>query len=164
MPLYNNFRVRYSNFSKSSYGDPLQIKMREKNFIHHYLPIYNWFSWCSHFFKILTLIRNAEFHSFSPFYLDCLSKFTLRKTDLVVWHESTTTEMLLEGWKQPKIAWGEIWREQIWVDNSPLVFSRYFCPSRRVWGHALCWCKIHLFFNSGCFQLTCLQRIFKTLR
>ncbi len=25
-----------------------------------------------HFLKILTFIRNAEFHSFSPFYLDCL--------------------------------------------------------------------------------------------
>ncbi len=30
--------------------------------------------------KIPTLICNAEFHSFSPLYLDCFFKFSLRKT------------------------------------------------------------------------------------
>ncbi len=71
------------------------------------------------FLKIPTLIRNAELHSFSPFYLNCLFEFSLRKTVekcvdfvdyLVIWHEVTTTEMFLEVWKQPKIAQGEIWR------------------------------------------------------
>ncbi len=35
---------------------------------------------CSHFLKIPTLIRNAVFHSFNPFYLDCLFEFGLMKT------------------------------------------------------------------------------------
>ncbi len=32
------------------------------------------------FLKIPTLIRNAQFHSFSPFYLDCLIEFGPWKT------------------------------------------------------------------------------------
>ncbi len=55
-PLYNNFRVRYSTFSKSSYSDPSQIKITETNFIHRHLLIHNQFSW-------FALLQNTDSHS-----------------------------------------------------------------------------------------------------
>ncbi len=115
--LYNNFRARYSGFSVSNYSEPSQIKIREKNLIHRYLSIHNQFSW-SRFLKIPTFICNAQFHSLSLFYLDCLFEFGLGKTVekcvdfvdyLVIWYESTTMEMLLQGLKWPNMPWDKIW-------------------------------------------------------
>ncbi len=92
------------------------------------------------FLKIPTLICNAEFRSFSPFYLECLFKFGTNKTVgkcedfidyLVVWCKSTTTEMLLEGQKQPKITpcdiW-QVWRKKVAVQHCCFeVFLHHFC-------------------------------------
>ncbi len=77
-PLYDNLPVRYSGFSKSSSSDPTQIKIQE-NFFHRYLPVHNQFSW-STLSQNTDVIRNAEFRSFSSFYLDCLFEFDLGKT------------------------------------------------------------------------------------
>ncbi len=118
-PAYDNFQGRYSGFSESSYDGPSQIKIREKNlFITVFLFTISFPG--SFFLKISTLIRNVEFHFFSPFYLDCLFKFGLRKTvekcvkfvDYLVLCKTTTMRCFLRVKKRPIIAQGEIWRVQ----------------------------------------------------
>ncbi len=76
--LYDTFRARYSGFSKSTYSDPSQIKIQEKNVIHRIYQFAISFLGL-HSLKISNIICNAQFHSFDPFYLDCLFKFGLRK-------------------------------------------------------------------------------------
>ncbi len=80
MALYDNFSARYISFSGSSYSDPSQIKIREKKFLFSVIFRLTISFLGSHSLKIPNLSRDAEFHSFSPFYLDCLFKFILKKT------------------------------------------------------------------------------------
>ncbi len=119
----------YDNFRAGSYSDVSQIKIREKIL---FIAIFRFtISFLGlHFLKTPTLIRNAKFHSFDSFYLDCLFKFGLREivekcVDFVnyriTWQESMTTKMLLEGWQHPKIAHGEIW--WVWRMRWPFNIS-----------------------------------------
>ncbi len=122
--------------------NPSQIKIPKKIL---FVTISNFkISFSSYrFLKIPTFIYNAQFHSFSPFYLDCLFKFGRRKTVekfvdfvdyLIVWCKLTTSEMLFEDQKQPKITRSRSGEHGEWGDCSTLVFSRDFCTIRTVWG------------------------------
>ncbi len=113
--LYDNFPAKYSIFSKISYRDPLQIEIQEKKnlFVTIFRITISFLD--SHILNIPAHIRNAEFYSFNLFYLDCLFKFSPKKTAekytnfvdyLIVWCESTTTALLLESWKQPQNSTG----------------------------------------------------------
>ncbi len=169
-PLYYNFWVRYSSFSKSNNNDPTQIKIWEKNFIHLYFPIHNQFCW-------FALSQDVSPHSqcripfFQPI-LPWLSFWIWPKEDYwkicglpwlprLMWiNDQRDASRGLETTKNCK---GGIWRVR-WMR------WQFGISVFEVFLHQSCSMRTRIIlvqdrpFSTQCFQLTCCQSIFKTSR
>ncbi len=166
--LYNNFWMRSSNFSKSSYNKNTRKKIL---FIAIFQFTISFLRWAiSKYHLSHSQCRVPFFQPIWPWLSfqiwpeeDCWKMCGIR------WLPHYLTQIgnhrdASSGLEKAKIRWYEIWRVRRikWQFNIGVL--RYSYTSRTVWGYALSCCKIHWFFNFGCFQIACHHRIFKTLR